>query len=108
MHILCMYNTCFCIFLEYDLNARYQKSITYMKYATIILDHGIVLQEQWIWSICDVLFHKLTRSVSKGSNAVWETYPACERTVSQECTLAFIVSPRYGSPASSLRLRLVL
>ena len=46
------------------------------------LVHSIVLQEQLIWPIRDVLFHKLTRKVSKRSNAVWETYLACERTVS--------------------------
>ena len=54
-----------------------------------ILVHGIhpVLEEQWIWVIHDVLFH-MTRKVSKRSSAVWETDPACERTVSRTCTLA--------------------
>ena len=46
-----------------------------------ILVQGIVLQEQWIWAIHDVLFLKLTRKVSKRSGAVWETYPAREKTV---------------------------
>ena len=31
------------------------------------LVHGIVLQEQWIWPIRDILFHRLTRKVSKRS-----------------------------------------
>ena len=46
-----------------------------------LLVHSIVLQEQWIWAIHDVLFH---------SSAVWETYPACERTVYRACTTALI------------------
>ena len=50
------------------------------------LVHGTVLQEQRIWPIRDVLFHKLKSKVSKRSSAVWETYPACERTVSRACT----------------------
>ena len=54
------------------------------------LVHVIVLKEQWIWPICNILFHKLTRKVSKRSSAVWETNPACERTVSFARTLAFI------------------
>ena len=42
-----------------------QKSISYMEvcYSCINLAHGIVLQEQWIWPVRDVLFHKLTSKV---------------------------------------------
>ena len=89
----------------------FQKSITYMKcgHSCTILLHGIVLQEQWIWSIHDVLFHRLTRKVSKGSSAVWETYPACERTICHARTKAFTVfAPQDGLPSSSLRLLLAL
>ena len=69
-------------------------------------DHGRVLQEQWIWPVRDILFHKLTSNVSKRSSAVWET---CERTVSRARTLAFIEHAHCSPPqiGSSLRLRLV-
>ena len=55
------------------------------------LVHGIVLQQQWIWPICDGLFHKQTHKpkVSKRSSSVWETYPACDRTVFHARILAF-------------------
>ena len=75
-----------------------------------VLVHGIVLQEQWIWTIHDVLFHRLMCKVSKRSSAVWETYPAFERIVSRTLTLiAYRVRPTAdASSMSTLRLRLVL
>ena len=86
-----------------------------MCHLCINLVYGRVLQEQWIWPIHDVLFHKLTREVSKRSSAVWETYLACERTVSRIHTLVYqkfnvpIVHHTHNSSlASNLRLRLVL
>ena len=60
-----------------------QTSIAHMKCATHVhnLVHDIVCQEQWIRAIHDILFHGLTRKVSKRRrSAVWETNPACERT----------------------------
>ena len=72
------------------------------------LVHGIVLQEQWIWAIRDVLFHRLTRKFSKRSNAVWETYPPCETTASRARTLAFIERLHCLTPQLIGRLHLVL
>ena len=52
-----------------------QKSMTYCHSRTILVQ-GTVLQEQRIWAIHDVLFHRLMRKVSKRSSAVWATYLA--------------------------------
>ena len=71
---------CGLMFFDYD-----QKSIyyPYEMCHSCTLVHGIVLQEQWIWPIHDVLFHKLTRKkqCSLGDlTGVWENCISRART----------------------------
>ena len=94
---------CF-VFRKHDISEYIEPEVYYLHelcQSCSNLFHGIVLQEQWIWSIHDVLF-----------SAVWETYPACERTVSRARTLVFIcICPTadvLSASTCSLRLRLVL
>ena len=68
-----------CKFVFVQLGKSIIRRLHEVCHSCINLDQGIVLQEQWIWPIRDVAYHKRTRKVSKRSSTVWETNPACVR-----------------------------